>query len=100
MYMFYKTTNLVNEKYYYGVHRTDYEIDCYLGSGVALKRAIAKYGKENFVQETLCVFESAKEAFEHEAAVITENLVNDPQCYNMRLGGKGGFEHINSDPNR
>ena len=46
------------------------------------------------------IFESAEEAYKHEASIVTNDLVNDPKCYNMRPGGKGGFDHINSKPNR
>ena len=44
----YKTTNLINNKYYYCVHSTKNLNDGYLGSGKYLKRSINKYGKENF----------------------------------------------------
>ena len=50
----YKTTNLVNGKIYVGKHEfsKDKRLNSsYLGSGVALKRAIIKYGKENFNRE-------------------------------------------------
>ncbi len=39
-YVVYKTTNLVNSKYYIGVHRTNDPNDDYLGSGNLIKRAI------------------------------------------------------------
>lgn len=46
MYYLYKTTNLINHKYYIGVHYSeDIDNDDYLGSGKHLKSAIKKYGK-------------------------------------------------------
>jgi len=42
----YKTTNLINGKIYIG---QSFKHNCkYLGSGIFLKRAIKKYGIENF----------------------------------------------------
>jgi hypothetical protein len=46
----YKTTNTSTDKYYIGKHSTDNINDDYLGSGVALKNAIKKYGKENNIK--------------------------------------------------
>jgi hypothetical protein len=44
----YKTTNLVNERFYIGVHKQEgIEFDGYLGSGKALQNAINKYGKKH-----------------------------------------------------
>jgi len=47
----YKTTNHINDKFYIGQHNGNNPL--YLGSGKVLKRAIKKYGKENFTRETL-----------------------------------------------
>ena len=49
-YTVYKTTNLVNNKIYIGVHKTSKPNDTYIGSGKILADAILKYGKENFVK--------------------------------------------------
>ena len=47
----YKTTNLINGKIYIG--QDSKNNPKYLGSGVIFLKAIKKYGKENFVKETL-----------------------------------------------
>lgn len=88
MYTMYKTTNLINGKYYIGV--TNGNKLGYLGSGTALIEAIRNYGKTNFKREILETFETEKEAFKREAEFVTEELVEDRQCYNMKIGGKGG----------
>ena len=88
---FYKTTNLVNGKYYLGVHSSKNPgKDSYIGSGRALKAAIKKYGRKNFKCEILKYFDSQEEAFEYEKTKITLKEVLDPMCYNMQLGGIGG----------
>jgi hypothetical protein len=49
MYYIYQTKNLIDEKIYIGVHLSNnIENDKYIGSGLHLKRAIQKYGKQNF----------------------------------------------------
>ena len=86
---FYKITNTINNYFYYGVHNTDNLNDGYMGSGTRLHRAYKKYGIENFTKEILKYFNTVKEAFDYEAEVVTENLVNDETCYNCIIGGKG-----------
>ena len=51
----YKTTNLINGKIYVGKYEGNREN--YLGSGYILKKAIKKYGRENFKREN-CGFEN------------------------------------------
>ena len=90
-YYFYKTTNLLNGHYYYGVRsHVNPENDPYLGSGVRLKEAIQKYGQENFHKEIQAYFPTMEKAYEYEALVVTRDLVLDPNCYNVQLGGDGG----------
>jgi hypothetical protein len=47
-YYFYKITNKINGKYYYGVHSTNNIEDGYMGSGVVITKAYEKYGIGNF----------------------------------------------------
>ena len=92
---FYKIINNINEKYYYGVHNTNNLDDNYWGSGIRIKAAIKKYGIENFTKEILKQFNTWKEAFDYEELIVTEELLKDPNCYNVQKGGRtGGVETI------
>ena len=92
----YRTTNLLNGKFYYGVHTGPVDGESlaktYLGSGALIKRAIRKHGRENFKREVLQIFEDYETAYKREAEVVTEELIKDPLCYNMKAGGWGGWK--------
>lgn len=93
MYHFvYTTVNLINNKQYIGVHSTDNIDDGYLGSGKLLIRAIRKYGADNFKVINRVFFEYKEEAFIFERKIVNEQIVNDPNYYNLKQGGKGGKE--------
>ncbi len=94
IYTVYRTTNLVNGKFYIGVHKTEDPHDKYLGSGKYLKNAVAKYGNENFKKEILFTYLDATAAFEKEEELV-EAFRNDSLCMNLRQGGTGGFDYIN-----
>lgn len=83
----YKTTNLINNKIYVGKDSNDNPN--YLGSGLYLKRAIKKYGKENFKKETLEVCDLSN-INEREIYWISKlNSRNNDIGYNITSGGDG-----------
>jgi hypothetical protein len=86
----YKITNLINQKYYYGVHDGS-DTQNYDGSGVLLHQAYKKHGKENFKKEILMWFDTEDEAYEYEAVIVNEKMINknNPMCYNLKEGGYG-----------
>jgi len=94
-YTIYKITNKINNKYYIGVHKTDKPMDSYMGSGIAIKRAVKKYGKSNFSKEILFTFKNEQEAYNKEKILVTEEIIKDKNCYNMMPGGEGSWAKIN-----
>jgi group I intron endonuclease len=86
----YKTTNLINGKIYIGKYEGKYNY--YIGSGKIIKRAIEKYGKENFKRETLeDNIEDHKLLCEREIYWINFYNSTDPKIgYNISHGGMGG----------
>ena len=86
----YKTVNKLNSKFYFGVRTLRKDNDPYLGSGLRLKDAIRKYGKDNFERIDLVEFKSFNEALEWEKKIITPELIKNINCYNLKPGGAGG----------
>ena len=85
----YKTTNLLNNKYYYGIHSTNNIEDGYLGSGKRLRYSIRKYGKDNFKREIIKQFDTREELVNAEQEIITEQVLKDKQNMNIIYGGEG-----------
>jgi hypothetical protein len=73
------------------MHSTSNLKDGYLGSGKSLRYAIRKYGEENFKIEIIEWCKNREILIQKEKEIITEEYVNDVNCYNMKLGGSGGF---------
>ena len=96
---FYKITNQINGHFYYGVHNTNNLDDGYMGSGKRLHYAYKKYGIENFKKDILKFFNTKEDAFEYEAKIVNETLINDINCYNIVTGGKGSFPKSCNDSN-
>jgi group I intron endonuclease len=91
-FIIYKTTNLINGKIYIGQHCTSAN-DGYLGSGKIINLAIKKYGKRNFMRETIdyCNGDNvdAKEIY-----WINELNSQNPEIgYNIENGGNGKGKH-------
>lgn len=89
-YTIYRTTNLINGKFYIGKHKTNIINDNYFGSGIAVTQAIKKYGKENFIKEILFVFNNELDMNNKEKELVNEILISNFLCYNNGLGGEGG----------
>jgi hypothetical protein len=102
----YKTTCLVNQKYYIGVHREVRASDGYIGCGVcsqgtavALKKkgiksilidSVLKYGYKNFKREIVKEFDNEIDAYKYEEEILTPELIKDKNCLNIKTGGNGG----------
>lgn len=85
MFLLYQTTNLVNGKFYIGVHNGANAH--YLGSGTILKRAIKKHGKHNFCRVVLAECETETFVYKLESVVVDQAFVNRPDTYNTTVGG-------------
>ena len=84
---FYRITNGINGKVYYGIHSTDNLDDGYMGSGKLIMKAVKKYGRENFTKDIIMFFDSRNKLSEYEKQFVNEKLINDPNCYNLIRGG-------------
>jgi hypothetical protein len=86
----YKTTRVDGSgAFYIGLHSTDDLDDGYLGSGIILNNSIKKYGKHLHIREILEFLPSRDELCIREAELVSNELVADPRCMNITLGGGG-----------
>lgn len=87
----YMTINQINGKIYVGKHKSEVFDENYYGSGIALKSAMNKYGKDNFFTFMLRSAETLEELNELEKICIKELHAQDNQVgYNIAPGGDGG----------
>ena len=66
----YKTTNIINYKIYIGQEQ-NFNPN-YYGSGIKIKRAVKKYGKQNFNKEIICFCDTKEELDVKEKQLIQE----------------------------
>ena len=101
-YIVYLTTNIINNKIYVGVHKTEDSniFDGYYGNGVSLRDqsklkhpkepfhyALKKYGFKNFKRSTIKSFNNLKEALKLEGLIVNEKFIKRKDTYNITLGG-------------
>lgn len=87
----YITYNRINEKMYVGQKKSDVFVEKYKGSGIALSRAIEKYGYKNF--DTIIVewCKNQKELdLTEEKWIWFLECVESDDFYNIARGGCGG----------
>lgn len=109
MYILYKTTNLITNQIYVGVHKQPTEcphtFDGYLGSGkwwnkmsrercvtffpdkISLSEAIQIYGVDNFKRVTLYYTNDINDVYLQEASIVTNEFIKSSENYNLVVGG-------------
>lgn len=86
----YKTTCLFTGRFYIGMHSTDNLEDGYLGSGKILWHSLRKYGRENHQLEILENLDDRSSLKKREREIVNEDLLKNPLCMNLIIGGEGG----------
>lgn len=92
-YFIYKTTNILNNKIYIGQHSCSCENCSYIGSGVAISKAIKKYGAQNFKKEILFEFSTFEEMNQKEVDLVNEDFILRSDTYNLKTDGSLGSRH-------
>lgn len=90
-YLIYQITNVLNNKIYIGAHVTSDLNDGYMGSGIGIKRAISKYGIDNFKKDILHILESKEIMYLKEKELVNEEFIKRKDTYNAKVGGYGGY---------
>lgn len=94
----YLTTNLINNKIYVGQRKSDKFIKAYYGSGVYFKKALKKYGKENFKVELITWSNNKEQSNMFEIFWIKTFDATNPEIgYNLCNGGRGTSGYKLSD---
>jgi hypothetical protein len=91
----YEIKNKINNKIYIG--KDTKNKDSYYGSGLLIKRAIEKYGKNNFTKKIIDTAKDYDELSKKEIYWI-EKYKKDHDLYNITKGGDGG-DTLTNHPN-
>lgn len=83
----YKTTCIITQKFYVGMHSTSNLEDGYIGSGKILGYSVKKYGRENHTREILEFFPNRETLRVRESEIVNEKFLKDPLCINLMIGG-------------
>ena len=82
------------KEFYYGVRKN--LCSNYTGSGTRISRLVEKYGREAFVVDVIKDGLSKDEAYELEAFIVDNNMLENPDCINLIPGGReGGWDYVN-----
>ena len=94
MWCIYRITNMINGHTYIGQHKYSNLDDKYMGSGKILRKAIKKYGINNFSKEILISHIPSREyADKAEINMIAKERSHDKAEYNIVDGGEGFRGH-------
>lgn len=85
----YKITHIPTNRFYVGVRSCSCvpEQDSYMGSGVVIKRLLDSHPREEFTKLVIEQFETRLEASDLESLIVDVELLNNPLCLNLKLGG-------------
>ena len=92
----YLITNNINSKIYIGKHSTDNLDDGYMGSGILIKKAIQKYGIENFTKDYLAFCDTEEKLNWFEKFYIKKYKAREVG-YNLTDGGDGSLGRYYSE---
>lgn len=92
----YKITR-VDGKFYIGMHSTENVDDNYFGSGKLITRSIKKHGLDKHAKEILEYLPCRLSLKLREQEMVSQEIVDDPLCMNLQLGGGGGFSTWHQD---
>lgn len=97
----YEIVNNINGKTYIGQRllKKDKSWEDYYGSGVLIKNAIKKYGKENFTKNLICYCDSREQLDNTETQVIINEKAKGKAEYNLTAYHAGGdtFNKLSKD---
>ena len=73
------------------MHSTANLNDGYLGTGKRIRASIKRYGRKAHIREILEELPTRQALAKREAEVVNRELLKDPLCLNLKLGGEGGL---------